>query len=115
MASLMGTVGVLEDQLRGMLTALQSHVKIPLTTNQPVVAWHIEHAAYLLNKYQLGVTAVQHTAASMAQRPENAYANSARRFYGLCPKDFGARPIATFNTVCSLIVPSAAANTLLDS
>ena len=48
------SVGVLEDQVRVLLTALQSRMKIPLSTNQPVVAWLVEHAAYLLNKYQIG-------------------------------------------------------------
>ena len=48
------SVGVLEDQVRVLLIALQAHVKVPLSTTQPVVAWLVEHAAYLLNKYQVG-------------------------------------------------------------
>ena len=39
-------VGVLEDQVRVLRTALQSHIKVPLTTGMPIVAWLVEHAAY---------------------------------------------------------------------
>ena len=34
--------------------ALQSHLRIPLTVAHPLAHWAVSHAAYLLNKYQLG-------------------------------------------------------------
>ena len=36
------------------MVALEARLKIPIPTDHPLLAWAIEHAAYVLNKYQIG-------------------------------------------------------------
>ena len=47
-------VQAIEGRCRTILVALEARIKIPLPANHPVVAWAVEHAPYLLNRYQLG-------------------------------------------------------------
>ena len=48
------SVGEFMDQLRTLKTALESRLKIRLSSSHPVTHWLIEHTAYVLNKFSLG-------------------------------------------------------------
>jgi hypothetical protein len=48
------SVGIFMDQLRTLKTALESRLKIRLSSSHPVTHWLIEHTAYVLNKFSLG-------------------------------------------------------------
>ena len=48
------SVRTIEDFTRTTLAALQAHVKIPITMSHPLAHWALQHAAYLMNTYQLG-------------------------------------------------------------
>ena len=36
------------------MVALQARIKIPIPCQHPLMGWIVHHAAYLLNRYQLG-------------------------------------------------------------
>ena len=42
------------DHTRTLILALETHVKIHIPAQHAVMAWAVEHSAYLLNKYLLG-------------------------------------------------------------
>ena len=48
------SVETLEDYIRTLLTALQSHMKLPLNIHHPLASWVVKHASYCLNVVQLG-------------------------------------------------------------
>lgn len=47
-------VETLEDFVRAWMTALQAHIRTPLTMTHPLAAWVVEHSAYLLNTCMFG-------------------------------------------------------------
>lgn len=47
------SVRTIEEFSRTLITALQTHIRVPLTMAHPLCHWAIQHAAYLLNKYRL--------------------------------------------------------------
>ena len=47
-------VETIVDHTRTFVLALETHLKVHLPSDHPVMAWATEHAAYLLNKYLLG-------------------------------------------------------------
>ena len=47
-------VQAIEDQARTLLVALEARIKVPIPSNHAVLTWVVEHAAYLLNRFQLG-------------------------------------------------------------
>ena len=75
-------VEALEDFSRTLFTALQAHMKIPLPIKHPLVAWVVAHAAYLLNKYQLGPDSRTAWGGCMVGRPENKYAELVNAYSG---------------------------------
>ena len=42
------------DHIRVLKLALETHLNVRIPSNHPVMAWLVEHAAYLLNRCQLG-------------------------------------------------------------
>ena len=47
-------VEAIEDQILTCKAAFETRFKVRLASDHPAMAWLIEHAAYLLSKYQLG-------------------------------------------------------------
>ena len=47
------SVRAIEEFSRTLITALQVHIRVPLTMAHPLCHWAIQHAAYQLNKYRL--------------------------------------------------------------
>ena len=48
------SVGVLEDFVRTHLLAVKTSLQCHIPIEHPIVDWVVQHAAYLLNKYQTG-------------------------------------------------------------
>ena len=48
------SVRTLEEPTGTMLAALQKHMKHPVTAEHPLLAWLLQHAAYVLNKHNFG-------------------------------------------------------------
>ena len=48
-----GSVHQLEDQVRTFLGELEDRIKTSLTPQSPVLAWLVEYAAVVLNKYHV--------------------------------------------------------------
>ena len=46
------SVRTLEEQLKTLRTALEARLQNPVPAEHPVLCWMVEHAAYILNKYQ---------------------------------------------------------------
>ena len=44
----------LTDQFRTLKTARESRLKSRLASDHPIIAWLVEHTAYVLNKFSLG-------------------------------------------------------------
>ena len=42
------------DHVRTLVLSLETHLKQKIPVQHPVMAWLVEHSAYLLNKYMLG-------------------------------------------------------------
>ena len=49
------SVGIFEDQFRTLKHALEFRLKHRLPASHPVTAWLIEHTAWVLNKFHLGI------------------------------------------------------------
>ena len=49
------SVGVFEDQFRTLKLALEGRIKHRLPSSHPVTAWLVEHTAWVLNKFHLGL------------------------------------------------------------
>ena len=47
-------VRTLEEQARTHLAALEARTDIPIPAQHPILHWIVQHAAYALNRYQLG-------------------------------------------------------------
>ena len=48
------TVGTVVDHARTIVLALETHIHAHVPADHPLMAWAVEHSAYLLNKYLLG-------------------------------------------------------------
>ena len=48
------SIRTLEEQTRVHLAALEARIKIQIPSQRPMLAWIVEHAAYILNLYQIG-------------------------------------------------------------
>ena len=48
------SVRTLEEQTRAFVVALEAHIKFKIPSTHPLLAWAIEHASFVLNKYMLG-------------------------------------------------------------
>ena len=48
------SVRTIEEQARTMLAALQTHLRLGMPASHPLLAWLVQHSAYVLNKYQVG-------------------------------------------------------------
>ena len=47
-------VQAIEDHSRTILAALEARIKVPIPADHAIVAWGVEHTAYVLNKDQVG-------------------------------------------------------------
>ena len=68
-------VQAIEDQARTLLVALEARIKVPIPSNHAVLTWVVEHAAYLLNRFQLGPDGFTPFGRRHGKNPETASVN----------------------------------------
>ena len=105
------SVRTLEEQVRTMLTALEARIHMAIPSSHPILGWVVQHAAYILNKYQHGIDKGTPFARLHGKETSEKLVEFGKRYCGSSPRACGRNWIDPGDTVSGWAAPLALTRT----